>query len=133
MTSEEIVGQRVTDLAPIEGLLDLFDRVAAGEHIVNHLLEGALATEPDLHRYWTVNYFPVRAADGSVIAITAASLERTQQVGAEQALIQSEKLAIVGRLASSIAHEINNPLEAVTNLLYLAESTLEPEQVREYL
>jgi signal transduction histidine kinase len=33
---------------------------------------------------------------------------------------QSEKLAVVGRLASSIAHEINNPLEAVTNLIYLA-------------
>jgi signal transduction histidine kinase len=39
---------------------------------------------------------------------------------AEIALRESEKLAIVGRLASSIAHEINNPLEAVTNLLYLA-------------
>ena len=133
MKSEEIVGQRVTDLAPIEGLSGLFDRVAAGEPIVNHLLEGALATEPNLHRYWTVNYFPVRAVDGSVIAITAASLERTHQVRAEQALIQSEKLAVVGRLASSIAHELNNPLEAVTNLVYLAEGTPEPEQVREYL
>ena len=40
---------------------------------------------------------------------------------AEAALMQSEKLAVVGRLASSIAHEINNPLESVTNLLYLAE------------
>ena len=39
---------------------------------------------------------------------------------AETALIQSEKLAAVGRLASSISHEINNQLEAVANLLYLA-------------
>jgi signal transduction histidine kinase len=38
---------------------------------------------------------------------------------AEAALIQSEKLAAVGRLAASISHEINNPLESVTNLLYL--------------
>jgi signal transduction histidine kinase len=38
----------------------------------------------------------------------------------ELALIRSEKLAAMGRLASTIAHEINNPLEAVTNLLYLA-------------
>jgi signal transduction histidine kinase len=38
---------------------------------------------------------------------------------AETALVQSEKLAAVGRLAASISHEINNPLEAVTNLLYL--------------
>jgi PAS domain S-box-containing protein len=40
----------------------------------------------------------------------------------EDALLQNEKLAAVGRLASSIAHEINNPLEAVTNLLFLIEN-----------
>ena len=39
------------------------------------------------------------------------------------ALIRSEKLAAVGRLAASISHEINNPLEAVTNLLYIARNT----------
>lgn len=45
----------------------------------------------------------------------------------ENALLQSEKLAVAGRLAASIAHEINNPLESVTNLLYLigTSSTLE--------
>lgn len=49
------------------------------------------------------------------------------------ALVQNEKLAAVGRLASSIAHEINNPLEAVTNLLYLAKANAEPGPVQEYL
>ena len=44
----------------------------------------------------------------------------TERKMAEQALIRSEKLAAMGRLASTIAHEVNNPLEAVTNLLYLA-------------
>ncbi|WP_348263593.1 ATP-binding protein [Telmatobacter sp. DSM 110680] len=44
----------------------------------------------------------------------------TERRRAQEALRQSEKLAAVGRLASSIAHEINNPLEAVTNLVYLA-------------
>src|SRR4051794_25994328 len=42
---------------------------------------------------------------------------------AQEALRQSEKLAVTGRLAASIAHEINNPLEAVTNLFYLARTT----------
>ncbi len=47
--------------------------------------------------------------------------------------MQSEKLAAVGRLAASIAHEINNPLEAVTNLLYLSRSSEDMDEVQEYL
>jgi signal transduction histidine kinase len=49
------------------------------------------------------------------------------------ALMQTEKLAAVGRLASSIAHEINNPLESVTNLLYLSRSRAEDVQLQEWL
>jgi PAS domain S-box-containing protein len=53
---------------------------------------------------------------------------------AQQALIRSEKLASVGRMAASIAHEINNPLAAVMNTLYLAESTLhDPKLAQQYL
>ena len=46
----------------------------------------------------------------------------TEARKAEQALRRSEQLAAAGRLAASIAHEINNPLEAVTNLLFLAKN-----------
>jgi PAS domain S-box-containing protein len=46
---------------------------------------------------------------------------------AEEALRKAEQLAVVGRLAASIAHELNNPLEAVTNLLFLAK-TSDPAQ-----
>jgi PAS domain S-box-containing protein len=51
----------------------------------------------------------------------------------EEALLRSEKLAVVGRLAASIAHEINNPLEAVTNLLYIAREAEQLAEVRHYL
>ncbi len=52
----------------------------------------------------------------------------------EEALVQSEKLASVGRMAAVLAHEINNPLEAVGNILFLAQSTEGlPISVREYL
>lgn len=61
---------------------------------------------------------------------TWVALERAR---AEKALLETEKLAVVGRLASSIAHEINNPLEAVTNLLYLMEHTDLPADAAQYL
>lgn len=61
---------------------------------------------------------------------TWVAMERART---ERALLETEKLAVVGRLASSIAHEINNPLEAVTNLLYLMEGTDLPHDAARYL
>jgi len=58
-------------------------------------------------------------------------LEQFKQ--AQAALRQSEKLAVAGRLTASIAHEINNPLESVTNLLYLMRSSSSLEEIKEYL
>jgi len=130
---EQIVGRTLTEMAPIPGLRELFDQVRDGHPVINFPLEGELITDPGEHRYWTVNYLPVYAPDGTVQAISAASLEITQQRKAELALIQSEKLAVVGRLASSIAHEINNPLESVTNLIYLAQVSDSLEESRGYL
>jgi signal transduction histidine kinase len=50
----------------------------------------------------------------------------------DEALRRSEKLAAVGQLASSIAHEINNPLESITNLLYLIRQSKSIEDVQYY-
>ena len=53
---------------------------------------------------------------------------------AEEALIGSEKLASAGRMAAVLAHEINNPLAAVMNLLFLAQTTADtPAPVHRYL
>ena len=52
---------------------------------------------------------------------------------AEEALRKSEKLALAGRMESSIAHEINNPLEAMTNLLYLIRTSDTLEQAHGFL
>ena len=117
-----LLGRKLSDIAPPErvpGLMEMLESVAAGEVIRDRLLEGELAARPSEPRAWRVNYSPIFNEDGSVRAISTASIEITNQKKAETALIQSEKLAAVGRLASSISHEINNPLEAITNLLYL--------------
>jgi PAS domain S-box-containing protein len=131
---EQILGRTLTEIAPIKGLHEMFQQVAAGHPIRNQLLEGELPSRSGEHRFWNVNYSPVYNSDGTIQAIAAASIDISTQKKAETALIQSEKLAAVGRLASSISHEINNPLEAITNLLYLIHLSDDlPLSVRRYV
>jgi two-component system NtrC family sensor kinase len=68
-----------------------------------------------------------------VMALLEARLQLIENGRAAAALMQTEKLAAVGRVASSMAHGINNPLEAVTNLLYLSRLETEPGRVRDWL
>ncbi len=72
-------------------------------------------------------------ADGQPVSSIGTVEDITERNRAERALLQTEKLAAVGRLAASIAHEINNPLESVTNLLYLARLTNEVTDIQRYL
>jgi PAS domain S-box-containing protein len=75
----------------------------------------------------------VFSPEGHVQKIIGINMNVTDRKRSEEALIQSEKLAAVGRLAASIAHEINNPLEAVTNLFYLAKGSRNMDEVQSYL
>ncbi len=65
---------------------------------------------------------------------SSPELLKQQQKTLENHLLESEKMAAVGRLAASISHEINNPLEAITNLLYLIRHDTEiSSKADEYL
>ena len=76
----------------------------------------------------------VRRPGGEPDFVIAMVEDVTQRKTAEEALRRSEKLAAAGRMAATIAHEINNPLEAVTNLLYLARQDKGiPDPARELL
>ena len=77
---------------------------------------------------------PIRDNHGNVVRWFGTNTDISEHLKAQEALRRSEKLAAAGRLAASIAHEINNPLEAVTNLLYLVQHDPEtPERSRQYL
>jgi PAS domain S-box-containing protein len=76
---------------------------------------------------------PIHNKEGVVTGFAKVLRDETDRLKTEMSLRQSEKLAVVGRMASSIAHEINNPLEAVTNLLYLARRGVISPEVGEIL
>jgi PAS domain S-box-containing protein len=68
---------------------------------------------------WLVSAYPVRTTPSQVRWAGIIVRDVSERVRSEEALRRTEKLAATGRLAASIAHEINNPLEGLTNLLYL--------------
>ncbi len=132
---DQIIGTPVFDLASdVAGLREALLTAASGTPVLGKILEGGLSNSPGVHRAWQVEYIPVFSAEGKVEVIVGSSIEITTQKQAQAALMQNEKLAAVGRLASSIAHEINNPLEAVTNCIYLARNGQQvSEDVQDYL
>jgi PAS domain S-box-containing protein len=62
---------------------------------------------------------PIYDPTGKVVRMVGVNMNVTNRRLADEALQRSEKLALTGRMAATIAHEINNPLSAVTNLNYL--------------
>src|ERR1035441_10143946 len=104
----------------------------AAQHLENAVLRVFAEQEPmrnfeisgqggKLGRPWTwlVSAYPVRTTPQQIRWAGVIVLDASDRKRSEEALRKAEKLAVTGRLAASIAHEINNPLEAITNLLFL--------------
>jgi PAS domain S-box-containing protein len=77
------------------------------------------SSKPTRSRTWLASAYPVRTTPQQVRWVGVILLDASDRKRSEEALRRTEKLAATGRLAASIAHEINNPLEAITNLLFL--------------
>jgi len=107
------------------------------QHSLGHALdltgEGLPPEIQSENRFFRLSVDPIISqgvSTGSIVIVA----ETTKQKLAEQALLVSERLAATGRMAHTIAHEINNPLEAITNLVYLLQGSLDkPEVARRYL
>ncbi len=76
---------------------------------------------------------PILDENGEMRGIVLVFHDVTEQRRTQAALIVGEKLAVAGRLAASIAHEIHNPLDSVTNLLFLLRDENDPAKRMEYL
>jgi two-component system, sporulation sensor kinase C len=84
--------------------------------------------------FWNeLSISPIRNHEGTLTHFVGIQQDVTSRVEFEEALRESEKLATAGRLAASIAHEINNPLEAITNLIYLARRAQTQDEAEQHL
>jgi PAS domain S-box-containing protein len=134
-TEAEMLGQPIMkiipdDLHPEEE--EILRKLGAGERIDHYetrrMHKNGEAVEVSL----TIS--PIRDFDGRVIGSSKIARDISGRKRMEQVLIQSEKLAVTGRMAATIAHEINNPLDAVMNLVYLArQSVASNSHARKYL
>ena len=130
------LGRTMPDLLPRSAAKEMegaVQRVFATEEPVHNLeLSGEGGA---LRRSWTwpISAYPVRTTPNQVRWVGIIALDASERKRHEESLRRSEKLAVTGRLAASIAHEINNPLEAITNLLFLLRNFSElPDAARQY-
>ncbi len=120
--AEEIVGQSITVIIPPE-LQDqekmILAKIRRNERIEH--FETVRMTKSGVRIDVSLTVSPVKDEHGAVIGVAKIVRDISENKKLEQTLRTTEKLASVGRLAASVAHEINNPLEALTNLLFLAK------------
>ncbi len=133
-SAQEMIGRPITAIVPPELQQDEHTILAAigrGER-VDHF-ETVRLTKSGARIQVSVTVSPIRDEAGNVIGAANVSRDITQQKQAEEALRTTERLAAVGRLAATVAHEINNPLAAVMNLIYLSKQRAVRGEVREFL
>jgi PAS domain S-box-containing protein len=128
-------------IASLDGSVrsNLWARKMSGEQFPSELktLAGALAGKSSTETVrtpgrWIRSVAAPIIQGGRITGGVAVNTDVTQAQLQDEALRKSEKLAAVGQLASSIAHEINNPLESITNLLYLVQKSDSMDEVKEY-
>jgi PAS domain S-box-containing protein len=120
-SAQEIIGKPVLTIIPAERHdeeLQVLWKLQNGERI-EHLETIRKKKSGELINV-SVTISPVRDDKGRIVGCAKIARDITERKKTEEALLTSEKLASVGRMAATIAHEINNPLEAVVNLIYLA-------------
>jgi PAS domain S-box-containing protein len=133
--AEEIIGKSITMIIPPELQQDenmILEKIRRGEKIEH--FETVRVHKNGQRVDVSLTISPMKDDNGKVIGAAKIVRDITEKKKIDRALRVTEKLAAAGRLAATIAHEINNPLEAVTNLVYLARmDARNTERVTQYL
>jgi PAS domain S-box-containing protein len=133
-TAEEMIGQPIKKIIPPELHSDedyILERIRSGQRI-DHF-ETVRLTKSGERIDVSLTVSPIKDDAGRVIGAAKIARDITERKRTEQALRRAEKLALTGRMALTIAHEINNPLEGVINALFLMRTHVQGDAGRRYL
>jgi PAS domain S-box-containing protein len=132
--AEEIIGKSIKLIIPPE-LHDeegqILARIRRGERIEHY--ETVRLTKSGERIDIALTISPVKDDHGQVIGAAKIARDITHRKRAEEALRRAEKLALTGRMVLMLSHEINNPLEAVTNALFLLRGRVQGDEGIKYL
>ncbi|HZP06482.1 MAG TPA: PAS domain S-box protein [Terracidiphilus sp.] len=133
-TAQEMIGLPITAIIPPELQHDEQDILAAigRGHTIDHF-DTIRLTKSGERIQVSVTISPVRDENGNIVGAAKIARDITRQKQTEQAVRTTERLAAVGRLAATVAHEINNPLASVTNLIYLSKQSAVRHDVKDFL
>lgn len=123
--AEEMIGQSILRIIPDDlqsEETEILRKIRAGERI-HHYETRRIRKDGEIVDV-SLTISPIKDPAGNIIGSSKIAREISQRKQMERRLLQSEKLAATGRMAATIAHEINNPLDSVMNLVYLARTTL---------
>ena len=119
-SADEMIGMSILRLIPEDLHSDektIMENIRAGRRVEHFETMRRTKSGQLLDVALTVS--PIRDQHGRIIGASKILRDISTRKRVEQALLQAEKIAATGRMAATIAHEINNPLEAVMNLMYL--------------
>ena len=131
---DEMIGASILKLIPKNLHSDektIIEKIRAGRRIEH--FETVRLTKDGRLIDVSLTISPIKDEEGRVIGASKILRDISGRRRMEQSLLQAEKIAATGRMAATIAHEINNPLEAVINLLYLLRAKVSDDEGRGFL
>lgn len=133
--AEEMIGQSILRLIPEDLSYEedvILRKLRAGEKIEHY--ETRRVAKDGTTREVSITISPIRNSEGTVIGASKIARDISDRKKVERLAMQAEKIAATGRMAAAVAHEVNNPLASVLNLIFLArQDDASKQEIQSYL